>query len=925
MEFKFESDQEYQMDAIKAIVDLFEGQPRIEREFQFQKAGQSTLGTVNNRMDLTDEEILKNLQTVQKRNELTPDTELFKLGEKVQTASGKRTVEFLNFSVEMETGTGKTYVYTRTIMELFKNYGYRKFIVVVPSVAIREGVIKSLKQTKKHMMALYSNTPYNVYPYDSGNLTLIRQFTFSDAIEIMVMTIAAFNKDSNIIHRTTDRLQGETPIHLVQAARPILILDEPQNLESEKSVSALAALNPIMALRYSATHRNPYNMVYRLTPWEAYRQGLVKRIEVASVLRENDVYEPYIRVSKIESAKNTVTAKIHYQKMQADGSIKEQFSICKPGASLEELSRRPEYEGYAVDEINVRDKTVRFSNGIEVEIDVELGVTKEEIFEAQLTYTIEEHFRKQLKLKKEGVKVLSLIFIDKVDNYIHPESVIRTTFNRVFNQLKQSYKDWEDKDPEKVQAAYFAKRKKKDGTEIFEDSKSGDSQKDKDVFDLIMTKKEELISFDEPVSFIFSHSALKEGWDNPNVFQICTLKQTASETRKRQEVGRGVRLCVDKDGNRLKEEKFNVLTVVANESYELFVKQLQREIVFEYQQEIEKQYGKPLDEFTIDELKEVEQKFGKGIVAPKPVNARKQTTIKSRKEFMVKPEFKQLWERIKHKTRYSVHIDSEKLIRDVIDGLKKETIKTPKIEVTKAQVYLDTGRDTFEAMRMSAAKTVVDLCGRYPLPDLVEKIKYMMENTTPRIHLTRKTVLEIFNGCSEEMKIAAMDNPHDFSYVTSRVIKEALADQLVNGIEYEKINEWYEMTQFDLEMKSWEDIVVPAEKSLYDNVRFDSNVEKEFVEGLEKRPDVLMYVKLPDWFTLPTPIGSYNPDWAIVMKNQDDDAQPLLYLVRETKGTTEIEKLQHPSEKRKVKCGKAHFVGALGVDYKIVSSIDDLP
>lgn len=929
MEFKFDSEQEFQIEAINAIVDLFDGQPPIGADIQFIK-GQSTLGTVNNRLDLTDEEIMKNLNMIQERNGLTKDSKLDRLGDKIKTITGMKTIEFYNFSVEMETGTGKTYVYVRTMMELFKKYGYRKFIVVVPSVAVREGVMKTLEMTKSHIQSIYENVPYQFYPYDSGNLTQIRQFTASNSIQIMVMTIAAFNKDSNIINRSTDRLQGETPIHLIQAARPILILDEPQNMESQISVSAIAALSPICALRYSATHRNPYNVVYRLTPWEAFRQGLVKRIEVASIVREDDELTPYIHLNSIETKSKIITAKIWYHHLSKSGIVEETKSACRAGVSLVEKSKRPEYEGFTIDEINVTTQTVRFSNGIEIKVGEEIGSNKEAIFEGQIEYTIEEHFRKQRRLKEQKIKVVSLFFIDRVDNYVNTDSIIRTTFNKVFNKLKMNYKEWSQLDPEEVQAGYFAKQVKRDGTIQFQESTSGETPKDKEVYDLIMKNKERLISFDEKVSFIFSHSALREGWDNPNVFQICTLNQTVSEMKKRQEVGRGIRLCVDQTGQRNMDERNNVLTVIANESYELFVQQLQSEIADEYKDEIEKRFGKSLSKLTPEERRLIEEQYGKGILPPKPENARRRATAKLRKEYKLKPEFKELWNRIKYKTRYSVHIDSEMLVKGVVDALNKEKIRKPRVVATKALVYLDNGKDSFEAMQMSSAKTIVDLSGRYPLPDLIQKVKFMMENTTPPIHLTRNTILNIFTNCSEDIKNAAMDNPHEYATVATRIIRAQLANQLVDGIEYEKINEWYEMTEFVTDIESWEDILIPTEKSLYDNVKYDSGVERDFIEGLENRKDVRMYVKLPGWFKVQTPIGNYNPDWAIIMDNLDEhggvvDNKPLLYLVRETKGTTNIEELQHDSERQKVKCASVHFNKALGVDYRIIKEANDLP
>jgi type III restriction enzyme len=439
-----------------------------------------------------------------------------------------------------------------------------------------------------------------------------------------------------------------------------------------------------------------------------------------------------------------------------------------------------------------------------------------------------------------------------------------------------------------------------------------------------MKDKERLLSFDEPVAFIFSHSALREGWDNPNVFQICTLNQTASEMKKRQEVGRGVRLAVDQVGERVRDERVNVLTVVANESYERFVAQLQSEIAFEYREEIEARYGKPIGDLSDEERRQIEEEYGQGILAPKPANARKRGVARLRKEYTLRPEFQELWERIKHKTRYAVKIDSKRLIRDVVRELRREEIRPPRVTITKARV--DVGHESvFEALQMSAARSVMSLAGRYPLPNLVEIMANLMQHTTPPMRLTRRTLLEIIKRAPNPQ--AALDNPNGFATAAVRIIKEKLADQLVEGIQYEKINQWYEMTQLDIEIPGWEDYLWPAERSVYDHVVYESEIERQFVEGLEHRDDVKLYLKLPAWFTVDTPIGEYNPDWAIVMEERDEHGQPtgeeLLYLVRETKDTTNLAELR-PDERRKVHCGERHF-RELGVDYKVVTSVHELP
>jgi len=622
MEFKFDANQEFQVRAIESVIALLHGQNRIEVNLSFGLG--AGFAAVPNHLDLDDEQLLKNLQTVQTQNGINPDKNLEFIEETIETAPGSNAVRFPNFSVEMETGTGKTYVYLRTALELYRYYGLRKFIVVVPSVAIREGVLKTLEITQKHFAELFDNIPYRYYVYDSSNLSHVRQFTLSNSVEVMIMTIDSFNKTSNVIRQSTDRLQGETPIYLIQATRPVLILDEPQNMESELRVKALSALYPLFALRYSATHRNPYNLIYRLTPYDAYRQGLVKRIEVASVVKEDDANQVFLRLDSISTQKNTITARIAVHKLMANGTVKEQVVTVRPGDSLQEKTSRPEYAPFVVDEINPGQDIVIFANGSELKRGESQGADKEAIFEAQIRYTIEEHLRKQHRYKNDGIKVLSLFFIDRVDNYAPADGLIRRLFSKAFDGLKTNYSEWKDLNPEEIQAAYFAEKRHRGGVIESIDSVSGRTKEDEAAFNLIMRDKERLLSFAEPVCFIFSHSALREGWDNPNVFQICTLNQTASEIKKRQEVGRGVRLAVNQIGERIHDEGTNVLTVVANESYEKYVETLQQEI---------------------------EDEYGKEGIPPKPANARKRGVVRLRKEFTLKPEFKELWDKIKHKTR----------------------------------------------------------------------------------------------------------------------------------------------------------------------------------------------------------------------------------------------------------------------------------
>jgi type III restriction enzyme len=514
---------------------------------------------------------------------------------------------------------------------------------------------------------------------------------------------------------------------------------------------------------------------------------------------------------------------------------------------------------------------------------------------------VEEHFRKQARYRERGIKVLSLFFIDRVENFTSDDGLIRNLFVKSFDEIKQRFPDWKDRAALDVQASYFASKPRKGGAIEFLDT-SGKTREDEAAFNLIMREKEKLLSFDEPVSFIFSHSALREGWDNPNVFQICTMREVGSDTERRQQVGRGVRLPVNQAGDRVRDEQVNVLTVVASETYERFVAGLQSEI---------------------------EQEYGKEGAPPPPPNAFEKATIKLRKHFMLKPEFRELWERIRPKTRYAVNIDTEKLIDSVVPELDRATIRKPRITIAKAEMRAGATEDVFEAVVQSGARAAIDLAGRYPLPNLIEIMESLMENTSPPMRLSRKTLFSIYRRTKNQQ--AALDNPHEFAVAAVNIIKAKLADQLVDGIKYTKDGTWYEETLFKDDIENvWRDYLVPSKAingvggtHLYDGVPFDSeSIERSFIQHLERHANVKLYIKLPVWFQVDTPVGKYNPDSAIVMENPED-GDPVLYLVRETKGTLNLDELR-PEERRKIVCGRRHFKEALGVDYCVVTAATEL-
>lgn len=888
MELRFDASQDHQLAAIDATVGALEGQPFVLSRLTIPTGAHFQV--VANRLDLGADEMLANVRTIQADAGLPISDALATVVAETDTLDGTQTIAFPNFSIEMETGTGKTYVYLRTALEMFTRYGLRKFIIVVPSIAVREGVMKTLAMTKAHLESRYG--PYRFNVYDSNSPARLRNFCLSDGLEFMVMTIDSFTSAGNVIRQSKDG--QDPPIYQLQATRPVLILDEPQNLETDIRKAALASLNPLFALRYSATHKNSYTLIHRLSPYDAYRQGLVKRIEVASVVEADNANLPFVRVDEIVAKKKTLSATLSVHKRMANGSVRETAITIRPGDDLAVKTDRADYEGFVVDEINLGAGFVRFENGVEVRRGTAVGTEREAILEAQIRYTVEEHFRKQRRLRDLGLKVLSLFFIDKVDNYAPDDGLLRKMFVKVFDDLKVGYPEWAEKSAHQVQASYFASKTRKGGSIEAVDTTTGKTKEDEAAFNLIMREKEKLLSFEEPVAFIFSHSALREGWDNPNVFQICTLREVGSEAERRQQVGRGVRLPVTQAGERLNDDRANVLTVVASESYERFVAGLQSEI---------------------------EDAYGKAGTPPPPADKRRQIDLKLRKAHMLKPEFQALWDRIKHRTRYSVTIDTEALVSAVLPDLDAATIRNPRIVLTKGEMHVSPTEELFEAIQQSGAKTAVDLAGRYPLPNLVEVMESLMETTSPPMRLSRRTLLDIHRRTTN--KQAALNNPHAFAVVAVNIIKEKLADQLVAGIRYEKDGDWYDMSQFADVISSYADRVVGSEASskgggthLYDGVPIDSEtVERPFAAMLENRLDVKLYIKLPRWFEVDTPVGKYNPDWAVVMDDPEADGETL-YLVRETKGGESLDDLR-PAERRKIACGKAHFVGALDVNFDV--------
>lgn len=971
MKLQFDGKQEFQIAAMDSVVDLFDGQPLNKGDFQIslEAKGQGLFGSLvqtelglGNSLVIDRETILKNLQRVQERNDLDADKQLLPLD---YTSNAPAP---LNFSVEMETGTGKTYVYLRTIFELNKKYGFKKFIIVVPSVAIREGVLKNLEITSEHFKALYNNVEYEYFVYDAKKVNRLRQFAVSNQIQILVINIDAFNKkDIAVIHKEADKLSGRRPIEFVCATNPFVLIDEPQSVDNtEKAQEAIRSLNPLCTLRYSATHTNPYNLVYSLNPIRAFELRLVKQIVVSSVTGQSAQNGAYVKFVSVDR-KNGIKAKVEID-VQTSGGPARKAVTAKHETDLFLASKERENyrEGFLITEINAEpgNEFIQFNNGTTLALGQELGGIRDDLWRVQIRNTIRRHLDKEIALKERGIKVLSLFFIDRVANYRSYDEQgqpvkgkFAECFEEAFKELtaQEKYKGLLPFALEKLHNGYFAQDKKG----VFKDTK-GDTQADDDVYNLIMKEKEQLLSLDEPLRFIFSHSALREGWDNPNVFQICTLNETRSVMKKRQEIGRGLRLPVNQNGERVFDENINKLLVVANDSYEDFARALQTE----YEQDCGVTFGKVpkaafanlmqiVDGEGVPLGKEVSQKIFEGLVAkgfigedgkiektfnPKapgfdlglaPEHAFLHSDIvdvlqsyqierhikkdedgqrlRLKKEVTLDPEFQELWNRIKPRTTFSVEYETATLIANAVKAIKSmEKIKPVKIQVTEAGLGLARSGVKADVLR-EASETVVF---RGAMPDV---IAYLQSET----ELTRSTLVRILK---ESNRLAEfLDNPQKFMDAVAAILKVQLHKLMIDGIKYEKIaDEEYSMALFEeKEIVSYLNNRLEVSKSVYDAIVYESEVEREFAEKLDKREDIKLFVKLPDWFKVETPLGTYNPDWAILKHDNS-----VLYLVRETKSTKNFEKLRN-IEAEKIRCGRRHFE-TLDVDFDVVTSAAEI-
>ncbi len=987
MKLHFEPNLDYQLQAVEAICDLFRGQEICRTEFTVTRDAddpqlrmgfaESDLG-LGNRLTLLDDELLNNLDTVQIRNGLRPSESL---------ASG-------DFTVEMETGTGKTYVYLRTIFELNKRFGFTKFVIVVPSVAIKEGVYKTLQITDEHFKGLYAGQPFDYFLYDSAKLGQVRNFATSPNIQIMVMTVGAINKkDVNNLYKESEKTGDEKPIDLIKATRPIVIVDEPQSVDGGlegRGKEALSAMNPLCTLRYSATHADKHHMVYRLDAVDAYERKLVKQIEVASATVVGANNKPFVRLISVANKRGVISAKVELDVDTASG-VQRREVIVQDGDNLEQATKRAIYADCRIGDISV----AKSSEHMELLVPggehyLKLGeawgdVDALAVQREMIRRTIKEHLDKEKRLRPRGIKVLSLFFIDEVAKYRQYDAdgnPVKGEYARIFEEEYRRLGKHPDYQTlfaevdltsavEEVHNGYFSIDKKGGWTDT-EENNQGSRDNAERAYNLIMKEKEKLLSFETPLKFIFSHSALKEGWDNPNVFQICSLRDIQTERERRQTIGRGLRLCVNQNGDRLRGFEINTLTVVATESYEQFAENLQKEIeedtgirfgivgahqfsgvliegadgqtaplgfeeskalwehlkaaeLIDARGKVQDALKKALKDGTLT----VPEKFAaqKGQIVDilrklagrlEIKNADERRQVRTRRAVLDSDEFKALWDRIKHRTTYRVEFDNEKLvescIRAVTDG---PHIAKTRLQWRKADIAI--GKGGVEATEREGAATVVLDETDIELPDLLTDLQ-------DRTQLTRRTIHRVLVGSGrlDDFK----RNPQQFIEIAAEAINRCKRLVVVDGIKYQRLGDEYYYAQelFEQEELSGylKNMLAETKKSVYEQVVYDSETERSFADDLEKNTAVKVYAKLPGWFKVPTPLGTYNPDWAILIQEGDTER---LYFVVETKGTLFADSLRS-GEAAKILCGEAHFkalaVGDNPARFMKATKLDDL-
>lgn len=1024
--------QKFQEDATNALCDVFSGQPNETRKFLIDQGDDKSstaalfsnhTGWANPEIHLREDDVLKNLRDVQKDHNIVPSNKLEMLSSKVDWDDGrKQTVTKPVFTVEMETGTGKTYTYIKTMYELNARYGWSKFIIVVPSIAIREGVAKSFQITADHFKEEYGKA-CRYFIYNSTRLNELEQFADDPGINVMIINSQAFNasgKDARRIYMKLDSFRSRRPIDVIASVNPIVIVDEPQSVigvTGGKNVTrdSLGKFNPLFYINYSATHRENFNMVYRLDAVDAYQKQLVKKITVKGISIQGStatngyLYLQRINVYPNKSPSATVVFEINNA---SSGGIGKKVKTFVHGDNIYDHSGEVEAyrEGYTIADINARDGFVEFTNGLKLSLGEVVGDTSEDdIRRIQIRETIMSHLEKERELFKKGIKVLSLFFIDEVAKYKFYdeageqkglyakvfEEEYKNAINLFFSQLPfeedTDYRTFLERDDAgRIHAGYFSVDKK--GRAVDSDVKRGESESaDVDAYNLIMKNKERLLSPDEPVRFIFSHSALREGWDNPNVFQICTLRLSSGDIKKRQEIGRGLRLSVNKDGERMDAEVLgthsvhdvNALTVIANESYEEFAKALQDEFyeviknrpkevaptLFEGQvwsdnagNEVEvdgskaalifaalKMSGLVKDGQLTDEYhdlapelraEKVSEVLGnidesltpytdnvlqlvESVYNPKanPIvsDARNKATLNLDHEKFASKEFKNLWEKINTKTYYTVAFDESKLIESCVNSINRN-LRVSQTLVTITEGYLDATKQNNPEMKRLVGKQVAleEIAATSVTFDLIGEIS---EPT----RLTRKTVATILQKIEPAIFKLFATNPEEFIREVIKLIDEQKASTIIEHITYDKLEEQWNAEEIFVDATiggEYGKNVSDAKKHLFDKLRYDSAIEKQLGEELDVADIVDLYVKLPSGFYINTPMGKYNPDWAIAF---NEGSVKHIYFVAETKGDTSDIQLREV-ERAKIECARRHFsvISSDTVKYSAVSSYSEL-
>lgn len=1024
-------DQQFQVDAVNAITSVFEGQPKQTSSSYIMDIGNEenvTLDILNGfknfPISLSDDQLLKNIKSVQKDNGLILDNRLIKMaiGGKDKTTKIDNSCEKLTLSVEMETGTGKTYTYIKTIFELNKQYGWSKFIIVVPNIAIREGIAKTFESTAEHFKNTYGIS-IRSFIYNSKHLDKIDAFAGDAGINVMIVNTQAFNArgaDARRIDMELDQFRGRRPIDVIATTNPIMIIDEPQSVLGNGTKSALnatrvglAKFNPLFFINYSATHRENYNMVYRLDAVDAYKKQLVKKIAVKGIeVSGSSASNGYLYIESIVEKPN-LKVRVQFERISPTGKIVKTSKLIDKGMNIYQLSNEIEAyrNGFVVSEINAIEQYIEFTNGLKLDVGEVVGNTNDEdLRRIQIRETIHSHLDKEARLFKRGIKTLSLFFIDEVVKYKNYEAKEdKGTYALIFEEeyenivrdrlvdtmLDQDYKNYlkrELNSIDKIHAGYFSVDKK--GRVVNSKIKRGsETSDDISAYDLIMKNKERLLSFDEPVRFIFSHSALKEGWDNPNVFQIATLRQSASDIKKRQEIGRGLRLSINQNGERQdaqvlgesEVQQLNILTIIANESYETFARDLQSEIadavknrpklveprLFEGRElTINDVNDNIVNKITIDNTQSAEiwtnlkvnniitkekqlsdeyktlskeeqstiieealdeeyqpftlsiQKLINSVYDPKDLpieNENKRVTLQIDKEKYASSEFKNLWSKINRKSYYTVDFDDEEIISKSIEEINKTlTVATLKAYITEGNMIADDTTTKFNIEK----KTTTDI------QNPVNHVKYdLIGEISQNVGLLRKTVGQILLGIHPEQFAKYKLNPESFIFQVSNIINSIKAQNIVSHIIYNKLDEvWDEDAIFvdnDIQGIIGQN-VFEAKKHLYDKVKVDSKIEKIFADDLDVHQNVEMYVKLPGGFFINTPVGKYNPDWAIVLNEVN---KKHIYFVAETKGASDNISLNLKGvENAKIESARQHFkvISNNEVTYDVVDSYEKL-